>query len=136
MFGNKPVSTTSAAALLACATLFLAGSAPAAGATRSFRTPSRNIVCLYSSSGQSAPFIRCDVLSLNDVGFFLDRRHRGRRITVTDTVADPNHAGVLDYGKSRRFGPFRCRSRRTALTCRSRTSGHGFELSRQRQRVF
>ncbi len=76
------------------------------------------------------------MLSLNDVGFTLDGRHKARRIKVTDTAADPNSAGVLRYGSSRRFGPFRCRSRRSALTCKSRSSGHGFKLSRETQRVF
>ena len=124
-----------AAALLAGSVLALSP-APAAAKTRSFRTPSKNVVCLYSSRGESGPYIRCDVLSLNDVGFFLDRRHRGKRIRVTDTVADPNKAPALRYGAPRRFGPFRCGSRRSGLICRSRVSGHGFELSRQRQRVF
>jgi len=109
---------------------------PAGAATRSFRTPSKNIVCVYSSSPQSGPSIRCDVLSLNDVGFILDRRHRGKRIRITDTAADVNRARILRYGHSRRFGVFRCTSRRSGLTCRSRTSRHGFELSRQSQRLF
>jgi uncharacterized protein DUF6636 len=73
---------------------------------------------------------------LNDVGFILDRRHRGKRIRVTDTAADVNRARILHYGHSRRFGAFRCTSRRSGLTCRSRTSRHGFELSRQSQRLF
>ena len=73
------------------------------------------------------------MLSLNDTAFTLDRRHRGRRVHVTDAVP----AGrVLAYGRSVRLGPFRCRSRTTGLTCRSRPSGHGFALSRERQRVF
>jgi hypothetical protein len=117
------------------ALLVLAAAAPASAATRRFQTPSHNIVCLYGSKGGPGPHLRCDVLSLNDTGFRLDRRHRGRRVRVTDTVNDPR-APVLRYGSSRRFGPFRCTSRRTGLTCRSRVSGHGFFLSRARQRVF
>jgi hypothetical protein len=134
MLSARPLST--ATALLLVTVLALLGSVPALGRTRSFRTPSRNIVCLYSSTGESGPYIRCDVLSLNDVGFFLDRRHRGKRIRVTDTVADPTRAPALRYGTSRRFGPFRCASRPSGLACRSHRSGHGFKLSRQRQRVF
>ena len=123
---------TLATALAVLATL--AAASPAAATTRHFRTPSHNIVCLYSSKGGPGPWLRCDVLSLNDTGFRLDRRHRGRRIHVTDTVND-TRAPVIPYGTSRRFGPFRCTSRRAGLTCRSRTSGHGFFLSRARQRV-
>jgi hypothetical protein len=76
------------------------------------------------------------VLSLNDKGFLLDRRHKARRINVTDTAADTTRAPILRYGKSRRFGPFRCRSQRSGLTCKSLISGHGFKLSREQQRVF
>jgi hypothetical protein len=113
--------------------LFIASGAVAA--TRSFQTPSKRIFCLYSSSGGPGPYIRCDTSFLNDVGFRLDRRHRARRIKVTDSVAD-RKAPVLRYGTSRRFGPFRCSSRRTGLTCKSQRSGHGFTLSREKQSVF
>ena len=127
---------TTAAALAIGVALLLTGPVPAIGKTRLFQSPSKNVACLYSSSGGPGSYIRCDVLSLNDVGFTLDRRHKGKRIKVTDTVANPNRARVLRYGTSRRFGPFRCRSRRSGLTCRSLRSGHGFKLSRERQRVF
>ena len=101
---------------------------PATAGARSFQTPSRNIVCLYFKG----PQLRCDVRSLNDTAFTLDRRHRAKRVHVTDAVpAGP----VLAYGRSLRLGPFTCRSRRAGLTCRS-SSSHGFFLSRARQRVF
>ena len=86
--------------------------------------------CLYRSGG---PFLRCDVHSLNDTAFTLDRRHRGKRVHVTDAVP----AGrVLPYGATAKLGPFRCRSRTTGLTCRSKPSGHGFKLARERQYTF
>jgi hypothetical protein len=108
----------------------LAVAVPAEARQRSFHTPSGNIRCLYRSGG---PFLRCDVLSLNDTAFTLDRRHRGKRVHVTDAVP----AGrVLAYGDALRLGPFRCRSRTTGLTCRSKPSGHGLKLARQRQYVF
>ena len=110
--------------------------APAAAEARqaSFHTPSGNIRCLYrSADGGEGPLLRCDVLSLNDTAFTLDRRHRGKRVHVTDAVP----AGrVLRYGAARTLGAFRCRSRRTGLTCRSKPSGHGFRLSRARQSLF
>jgi hypothetical protein len=118
---------TAAAALIALA---LVAAAPAAA--KSFHTPSGNIACLYSKSGGPGPFLRCDVHSLNDTAFRLDRTHRGKRVRVTDAVPAGH---TLAYGRALRLGPFRCRSRRTGLTCRSR-AGHGFFLSRARQRVF
>ena len=104
--------------------------APADARQRSFQTPSGNIRCLYRSGG---PLLRCDVLSLNDTAFTLDRRHRGKRVHVTDAVPGGR---VLAYGATTRLGPFRCRSRRTGLTCRSKPSGHGFKLARERQYTF
>jgi hypothetical protein len=128
-----PITAT---ALILVTAVAVSGSLSAAAKTRTFRTPSKNIVCVYSSAGGPGAYIRCDVLSLNDVGFLLDRRHRAKRMKVTDTAGDVNRAAVLRYGKSRLFGPFRCSSRRSGLTCKSRKSGHGFRLSRHRQRVF
>ena len=113
----------------------LALPASAGASFRQFQSPSGNIACAYSSSGGPGPFIRCDVLSLNDTGFFLKRHGKARRRHVTDTVADPD-ARVLRYGHSRRFGRYTCRSRRSGLTCKNRRNGHGFKLSRERQRVF
>ena len=43
---------------------------------------------------------------------------------------------LVTCGKSRTLGRFTCASRTTGLTCRDRRSGHGFEVSRQRQRLF
>jgi hypothetical protein len=114
--------------------VLLVAAAPAEARQRSFHTPSGNIRCLYRSAGEDGgPFLRCDVLSLNDVGFTLDRRHRGKRVHVTDAVPEGR---MLPYGTTRRLGPFRCRSRRSGLTCRSKPSRHGFRLSREEQRVF
>jgi hypothetical protein len=123
-------------ALLATIVPTLIAATPAMARTESFQSPSGNIACMYSTSGGPGAFVRCDVLSLNDVGFTLDRRHKAKRIGITDSVVDPNGARKLRYGASRRFGSFRCTSRRSGLTCRSTRSSHGFTLSRERQRVF
>jgi hypothetical protein len=115
---------------------FVAVSASAALArSKSFQTPSHNIYCLYLSSQGPGPWIRCDVLSLNDVGFRIDKRHKGRKIHITDSVVNRG-AKVLRYGRSLRVGPFTCTSRESGLACKSRSSGHGFKLSRQRQSRF
>jgi hypothetical protein len=121
--------------LLAALAIALVGAAPASARTKPFQTPSHNIRCLYMSTQGPGPWIRCDVLSLNDTAYRIDRRHRGRRIHVTDTVAERG-APVLRYGKSLRLGPFTCRSRTSGLTCSSRISGHGFKVSRERQSRF
>jgi hypothetical protein len=100
-----------------------------------FQTPSHKIACRYFQSGGPGEWLRCDAYFLNDVAFRLDRRHRGRRIHVTDAIGDPG-AYVVGYGHRVSVGPFTCTSHRTGLTCRSRSSRHGFTLSRDRQRVF
>jgi uncharacterized protein DUF6636 len=122
-------------AAVAATTVLIVGAAPASARSKSFRTPSKNIYCLYLSTQGPGPWIRCDVLSLNDTAFRLDRRHKGKRIHVTDSVFN-RRAKVLRYGRLLRVGPFGCRSRRSGLTCKSRVSGHGFKISRQRQKRF
>ncbi len=106
-----------------------------ASAFKRFQTPSQNIACAYFKSGGPGPFVRCDVLSLNDVGFFLKRHGKGRRHHISDTVADPS-AKVLGYGHKIRLGRYTCKSRRSGLTCKNRRNGHGFKLSKERQRLF
>jgi uncharacterized protein DUF6636 len=120
--------------LLAVALLAVTAT-PALARTKSFHTPSRNIYCLYMSSQGPGPWIRCDVRSLNDTAFRLDRTHKGRKIHITDSVFNRG-AKVLRYGRSLSVGPFTCTSRRSGLTCRSRASGHGFKISRQKQKRF
>src|SRR3954468_23360337 len=95
---------TITACLLAIVAL-AAGATPALAKSKSFRTPSRNIYCLYLSSQGSGPWIRCDVLSLNDTGFTVDRKHKARKIHITDSVVN-QRAEVLHYGKSLSVGPF------------------------------
>lgn len=120
---------------LLTAVALAAGATPALAKTKSFRTPSKNIYCLYMSTQGPGPWLRCDVLSLNDTGFRVDRKHHGKRIHVTDSVVN-RHAKVLHYGKTLDVGPFTCVSSRRGLNCDSRLSGHGFELSRKKQRTF
>ena len=113
--------------------LLLAVPAPAMGASRTFQTPSKKIACRYDSS--PSPRLRCDALFLNDVAFHLTRTGKGKRRTATDTIANPK-ARVLAYGKSLELGPFTCASRRSELKCKTRSNGHGFGISRERQRLF
>ncbi len=120
-------------ALLVVIVVCLAAPAAADAEIRRFHTPSGNIACLYASD-QPGPFLRCDVLSLNDTGFTVRRRGPARRIHITDSVV--GRGRTLEYGTRARYGPFTCRSRRVGLRCRSRVSGHGFFLNRDTQNLF
>jgi hypothetical protein len=115
--------------------LALGCAAPAAAKIVDFQTPSKRIVCMYATGIGSRAFIRCDLRFLNDRAVVLEAGRRARKVKVTDAAGGPS-SPVLAYGKSRTFGRFVCTSRTTGLTCRDRPSGHGFEVSRQRQRLF
>lgn len=111
----------------------------------SFRTPSKNIYCMYDSS---YAYLRCDISSglrplppkpascEFDWGGSVNMRRSGRSHVgcVSDSVHTPN-ARVLRYGTTWRRGGFTCTSRSTGLTCRN-ARGHGWFLSRQRSRLF
>jgi hypothetical protein len=67
--------------------------------------------------------------------FALADHGRGFRVCHGDTARDPK-ALVLDYGEKKRIGPFTCKVRRTrGMRCTSRR-GHGFGVSRERQRLW
>ena len=129
----------------------LTGSASASSSSglKGFQTPTRNIVCGGYAGSQPA-FLRCDISSglkpkpprpkgcEFDFGGTLTLSAKGRaRIGCVSDVVLPNpaKARVLAYGKTWRYGPFKCRSARTGLTCRNR-KGHGFVLSRERWSRF
>ena len=109
--------------------------APASAAVRTFRSPTGNVGCLFSSNSEMPPQVRCEWRGGNDRAVLVTERGKGRRIKITDTVMDPN-AKVLAYGRSTRFGSLRCTSRTTGITCRSARSEHGFTVSVQKQKVF
>lgn len=116
----------------------LVAAAPAAAIPRNvdFQMPSKKIVCSYHSGAadeNEGPRIRCDLFFLNDRAVLLEDSGRAKLIKVTDTVA-AGESQTLRYGTSKKFGKFTCTSRTSGLTC---TKGsHGFEVSRQEQRVF
>ena len=135
--------------VIAAALLLLA--APAWGSTiSSFRTPTGNIGCVFSSglTGAEKPTIRCDIRSRLrpaphrpkrcplDYGDSLEVSQLGHVTLVChgDTALDP-HAKVLHYGQSRRRGGLSCTSRFDGLTCINK-SRHGFFMSRQSWRLF
>lgn len=126
---------------------FAAVPAGAADGLDAFRTPSGHIACMYMHNDEEPAALRCDVDGVArkakrpkscelDYGsaFGLSRTGKARRLCVGDTVADPK-AKALNYGKTKAYGPFTCSSRRSGLRCTTR-AGHGFELSRDRQKLF
>ena len=136
------------ALVLSAAAAVLAVASPAEARFNGFQTPSKNIGCAYLVIEDHPRELRCDMRSTtNDpppkprscelewgYSFGMTARGRARRLCVSDTPVDPGFA-VLAYGRTRRFGPFTCHSRRTHLRCTNR-GGHGFVLSRDRQRLF
>ena len=131
------------AAVLVAATAAIPTATASAG-LRGFRSPSGNIVC-----AQEGARIRCDLLATTngrpkrpascdfDWGYAYATQagwHRGRRLCVSDTVNDPS-LPTLRYGRSWTAAGVTCRSRSAGVTCANR-GGHGFFLSKGRQRLF
>ena len=105
--------------------------------TRSFQTPSENIVC-HLQRGRPK-FLRCDIRSglnpepdrdcdLDWVGLLLPSQKRARANCAGDTVPNQDPE-VLEYGKRWERGRFSCVSRRSGLGCQN-ASGYHFKLSR------
>ena len=122
--------------------LVLALAPVASGAGNSFTSPSKRISCAVYDDA-----LRCDVLGYawrnlpakpsscdfdwgGAVG--LSASGRPRHLCVSDAV---DRGPVLGYGKSWRFGSFRCTMRTSGVTCTNRAH-HSFELARARFRFF
>jgi Family of unknown function (DUF6636) len=99
-----------------------------------FQTPSGNIVC---NSDDESMALACAVLSEStEKGqriWTLGRTSRSRVAYVWGNIG--TDVRVLEYGRTWRGDALTCTSRRTGLMCRNRV-GHGFFLSRERQRIF
>ena len=130
--------------LLVAAALILLPAGGAGAALPGFQTPSGNIHC----AGYGGE-VRCDIMATSnghpkrpascqlDWGTAYAAKRswsRGRRLCVGDTVNDPAHRR-LAYGHSWSYAGVTCTSRVSGLTC-STARGHGFFLSRARQRLF
>lgn len=118
-------------------------SAPA-GAFGGFRSPSGNIGCAgYNASvrcdirettnGRPARPKSCDLDYGTAYGVGLSSR-KGYRLCVGDTVLDPRRP-IRPYGTTWRFRSITCRIRQSGVTC-TNAKGHGFFLSKGRQRLF
>jgi hypothetical protein len=130
--------------------LALAGgtSAAPAGDFVEFKSPSNNIYCaFYDADG--GPEVRCDIRSFTPTSgkrpadceqewgdsFAIGANgKRGSIVCHGDTVISPN-ARTLGYGKTFASGGISCTSATSGMTCKNR-KGHGFSLSKKRQRVF
>jgi Family of unknown function (DUF6636) len=108
--------------------------AGAQAAYRDFKSPSGQLACAFYSDAETPRFVRCEWTGVNDRAVTLGETGKGKRVKVTDTVRN-TRAKVLAYGKSTNFGPLRCTSRRSGMTCRNH-GGHGFTISTEKQRVF
>jgi hypothetical protein len=121
--------------------------APASASTTFFSSPSKTIGCVYTNL-DGARGVRCDLARVDDPkprpescnleygdAFAVGARGRATRVCHGDTAHNPK-APVLAYGRKKRVGPFTCRVRRTTgMRCTSKR-GHGFEVSRERQRLW
>jgi hypothetical protein len=134
---------------IAFAAVLLGGALPTGAAARSirfFQSPSHNIGCVMVRGKYAEA--RCDIAKHSwkapkkpkscqldyGNGLLVTRHGKGRFVCAGDTVL---HQGkVLAYGKAIRWGPFKCKSKRSGVRCVNRRNGHGFKLSRQRARRF
>lgn len=111
-----------------------------------FQTPSGNIGCAIWPGKDS--YVRCDMKELQPTyqdkpsdcdfswgsAFELTTTGSGEVICFNDTSINAD-APKVEYGKAFELGSFRCLSEKTGLTCKN-TRGHGFSLSKARQKVF
>lgn len=107
--------------------------APGAGAyVGAFHTPARAVYCEADQAG-SGVLLRCSVegQGVRQWSMRPSGRAQVRRVYANIATQTP----ALAYGRTWRKAGFACTARRTGLTCRN-GSGHGWSLSRERQRIF
>jgi hypothetical protein len=136
--------------------LALTFAATAVSVTRlpGFRSPSKNIKCLFVPGGRS--MMLCQIahadyarkleaycaapsIGVDWGGFSLGPTKKGSVVCTGGVLYDPDtqHPSyvTLPYGHVWRHGAFTCWSRVTGVTCRNR-KGHGLFVSRQTWRVW
>lgn len=115
-----------------------------------FRSPSNNIHCqFWIGDNDSEVALRCDLMQTTNrppprprdcelewgqAFEILGNGARGIRLCYGDTVRD-DRLPVLPYGQTWRRRGLTCISEQTGVTCVN-ANGHGFGVSRARQRVF
>jgi uncharacterized protein DUF6636 len=123
------------------------GALPAQAALELFQSPSGNIGCAMTSGGDGIQ-ARCDIALRSwkappkprwckldwGQGVMVGARGRASYVCAGDTAL---HEGSrLGYGRSIVLGRLRCTSLTSGVRCTNRLDGHGFEISRQRVRLF
>jgi hypothetical protein len=114
--------------------------APAAGAVgmeSGFVTPSGNIACEADLNPNGTRALHCVLFSASGTRGqkTWSMRTTGRAIVRYVQANVATETPILRYGKTWRWHRITCTSRTAGLTCRN-VSGHGWFLSRQRQRIF
>ena len=119
--------------LTAAVTALLALAAPAFAGPPELRTPSGNIGCVHEPD--AADRLLCIRLKPTELSIILTRDGADYGPSEYEgEVWFPKHAPVLAYGKSRRLGPYLCRSETTGLTCRIGKTG--FTVNKAGVRAF
>jgi hypothetical protein len=114
--------------------------------TEAFQTPTGNIGCMIV--GGTA---RCDIVTRSwtlpprpascppivnfGQGLEVGSKGAGAFVCAGDTARDPSSAR-LSYRTASQVGPFLCVSHTSGMTCTNRSTGHGFQISVQRYRLF
>lgn len=137
---------------MAATAMLLAVSSSRADDLVFFRTPSGNIHCLAydAEAGNGESGVACEIQQITKRTLNVKRPadcdlEWGNRVEVGqrgragmscygDTLATPD-SRVLGYGRSLTLGAISCGSSEAGLSC-TNGSGHGFFLSKSRQRLF
>lgn len=112
-----------------------------------FRSPSSNIHC-QAFKVDDGHVLRCDIAATSNKpppkpkdceldwgsAFEMTDTSKAERLCHGDTAMD-NTLPQLPYGASWQRHGFTCKSEQAGMTC-TNPKGHGFELSRARQRLF
>jgi hypothetical protein len=127
--------------------LVVAASPAAADDYLSFQSPTGNIHCMIADWDGDVS-ARCDMIEYTpshsgppkgcelDWGgtFGLNTRGKAYLNCVGDTIIDPG-SPVLAYGDAVSLGGISCVSAKTGMTC-TNAAGHGFTLSKAKQRIY
>jgi hypothetical protein len=114
-----------------------------------FRSPSGNILCSFSDY-ENVQGVRCDIINHADLPpllpvpkdcdldwgnmFIVGKKGKAGLECAGDLAANPT-APPLGYGKSISNFGITCTSTKSGMTCKN-SQGHGFSVSRSKQRLF
>lgn len=112
-----------------------------------FRSPSGNINCVLGTGDDA--FVRCDISGFTpsfsqppagcdlDWGDSFEISATGRKgvLGCHGDTAFSEDSFTLGYDDALIFAGFACRSEKTGMSC-TNERGHGFEISKAKQRVF